>query len=339
MAAGWQKWLWQGAGSILAVYAVWRLRNALYPFVLAFLLAYLLNPLVEFCQRKGCTRLTAIILVYLWLVIVAGLGFFLVAPRLVHDIYAFLERLPQFVHTLEDAAFTAEQHYQSIELPAAVKAAADEALLSLEAAIRGFFRSLLTNMLALVSHSLGILISPVLAFYMLCDWYAIKHSLLAKLPFYWQTTAAEALTELDQVLSGVIRGQLLTATLVGVFATSGLYLMGIPFAFLSGMFAAVTDIIPYFGSLAGAVPAFVFALAESPAAALKTGILFMVIHQLEGVIIQPYIVGDEAGLPPLAVIFAVFVGGELAGAVGMLLAVPLAAIGKVIYKYVRKILN
>ena len=129
---------------------------------------------------------------------------------------------------------------------------------------------------------------------------------------------------------------MLVAALVGIFVSIGLHFLNLGYALLIGLFAGLLDVIPYFGAFIGALPAVGLALVSSPLLAFKVIVLFVIIHQLEGLVIHPQIMGEKVGLQPLSVIFWVFIGGELGGFTGMLLGVPAAAVGKVIVKHIRR---
>jgi predicted PurR-regulated permease PerM len=135
----------------------------------------------------------------------------------------------------------------------------------------------------------------------------------------------QLLTQINAVLSGFIRGHLLVALIVALISFLGLSILQVDFALLIGFTAGILDIVPYFGPIIGALPAVVIALLESPLKALYVIVLFFIIHQLESTIVSPKILGDRVGLHPLAVVFVLLAGGQLAGIVGVLLAVPVTA--------------
>ncbi len=120
--------------------------------------------------------------------------------------------------------------------------------------------------------------------------------------------------------------------------SGGLYILDVRYALIIGILAGMLDIIPYFGAFIGATPAVTVALLDSPLLALKVAGLFFIVHQLEGTIIGPRILGDNVGLHPLTVIFFLFIGEEMAGLLGMLLGVPLAAVAKVLLSHLVKAL-
>lgn len=323
---------------LTGLYYLWLTRNVLYPFLLGFLIAYLLNPLVCLLERQKIKRLWGISLIYAVLLGIILLGIIYLFPILMKDIDDFSARLPQIMIKVDLVQQQIYSQYQNSLLPLVIKKALDNLLLSLETGVNDFIAAILQTCLTLISHSLGILISPILAFYMLYDWYPIKDKILGALPGRWRPEIVAVAKDIDKVLSGVIRGQILTAMIVGTVVAGGLSLLHVEFPLIIGIFAGMLDVIPYFGAFLGAAPGIVLALLQSPLTAIQVSILFFIIHQLEGSVIQPKILGESVGLHPLSVIFFVFVGGELGGITGMLLGVPIAAIGKVIGKHLMNLL-
>ncbi len=312
---------------------LWLVRGSLYPFILAMIMAYLLHPFTRAVQAQGVNRFGAILTVY-FIVTALFLMFCLkIAPLILADLRQLSQMLPTIVANGEELMNQVGQHYQSILLPVAVRQEVDEALLAAQYDVTALIADAANLAVKLVRYSLGILISPILAFYMLYDWDKIKDHFLLLVPKSGRRQVTTLIKDLDDVLAGVVRGQLFVAAIVGTCVTGGLYYLDVPFALLIGFIAGILDIIPYFGAIIGAAPAVTLSLLESPILALKVGILFLVIHQLEGMIIGPKILGDTIGLHPLIIIFCLFAGGELLGVTGMLLAVPVTAVLKVCWRH------
>ena len=324
------------AGIIL--YFLWFVRSSLYPFVIALLLAYLLNPAVCYLEQKGIARNWSILLLYALLFAVIVLGGMRLVPVLVIDLEGFAKEWPQILQKTEELFYLFQIHYQNSALPVSWRIVLDNAILSLQHAGQAFALELANSIMGLITHSIGLALTPVLAFYFLHDWNIIQANLLVLVPCRLRREIILACKDIDKVLSGVIRGQLTVALIVGLLVSIGLYFFHVPFALLIGITAGLLDVVPYFGAFIGAAPAVTLALLESPLLALKVALLFFCIHQLEGSIIGPKILGESVGLHPLTVIFCLFAGGELFGLLGMLLAVPVAAVGKVVAKHSIKLL-
>lgn len=322
----------------LALCFLWLVRSGLYPFVIAFFLAYLLNPAVSWIETRGVPRVWAIALVYLVLFSAVIIGGSRLIPVLIRELESFARELPLMTAKGEELLEAVQSQYQQSALPYSMRAALDNAISALELEIQTFIAAAVAGIFGAFSHFIGLAISPVLAFYLLHDWREIRGEIAALLPSAWRHELDLLLRDLDKVLAGVIRGQLTIAVLVGVLVSCGLYLLGVRYALLIGILAGMLDIIPYFGAVIGATPALTVALLESPWLALKVGLLFFVIHQTEGTIIGPKILGEKVGLHPLSVVFFLFIGEELGGLFGMLLGVPAAAVGKVVLRHMLRAL-
>lgn len=322
----------------MVLYFLWLVRAGLYPFVLGILLAYLLNPLVMFFEHKGMKRLVALLLIYgliflsFWFIAVKFI------PFLVRELESFVGDLPKIIQRVENLLDYWQLSYESIALPLSMREAINESIIGLSSQLNVFVTKLIQGILQLFTYLIGIVVSPVLAFYLLSDWQGIKKNLLLMVPRGWQKEVFLVCKSISQVLDGVIRGQLIISLFVGTLITLGLWMFDVKYALLIGILAGVLDVIPYFGAIIGAVPAIGVAFLYSPMMALKVSILFFVVHQMESALIQPKIIGAKVGLHPLSVIFFVFIGGELGGLIGMLLCVPLAAIAKVLLKHLLKLM-
>ncbi|MGB4472629.1 MAG: AI-2E family transporter, partial [Limnochordia bacterium] len=202
--------------------------------------------------------------------------------------------------------------------------------------VEGVAQRIAGILVGIVSQIISLLIAPILAFYLLRDLEAIKRRSFMLIPKRYRLTVFKFCKEINRVVDGFIRGQLVNALLVGSLIAAGLALLGIKYAVFIGLLAGVFNIIPYFGPVIGFVPASLFALAKSPLSVLWVLILFVVVNQLEANVISPKIIGERVGLHPLAVIFAIFAGGELMGIIGMLVAVPAAAVVRIAFLYVLK---
>jgi sporulation integral membrane protein YtvI len=323
---------------IISLYFFWMVHNALYPFFIGLFLAYLLNPAVCYLEKKNIRRAWAIISVYIILFCVVVIGGSKLLAIFIRELQSFALDLPLMIVNINKLLTTIQSQYQNSALPYYLRIAIDDALLLLENEMQEFIGQVVNGIIKLISHSIGLAISPILAFYLLHDWYKIKSEILALLPSGWRAELVSFFRDVDKVLGGIIRGQLIVACIIGMFVTIGLYLLQVKFALIIGILAALFDVIPYFGPIIGASPAVMLAIMESPWLTIKVILLFFIIQQIEGNIIHPKIIGENIGLHPLTVIFFVFVGGEVAGLIGMLLGVPIVAIGKVLIRHVIKVL-
>lgn len=318
---------------LLGICFLWLVRRGLYPFIIAFFLAYLLNPAVCYFEKKGLKRIWAIAVIYVFLFFVVIAGGSRLIPIIIRELEGLAKDLPMIIDNAEHLAKDIQSQYENSLLPYSLRAAIDNSLWQVQSESQAFIASVVSAIISLLSHFIGLAITPILSFYLLHDWYEIKEELLAILPSSWRHEFILLFRDVDKVLGGVIRGQVTVAIIVGVLVSTGLYFLKVPYALIIGILAGMLDVIPYFGAFIGAAPAVTFALLYSPWLAAKVVLLFFIIHQLEGTIIGPKVLGESVGLHPLSVIFYLFVGGELAGLAGMLLGVPLAALGKVFIRH------
>lgn len=323
--------------AILILWFLWMVRGGLYPFILGILIAYLLNPFVEFLEFKGINRLWSLIIVYVVIFsLMIGIGVKFL-PVLIRELENFANELPAMSLRFETLLNLCQETYRNWVMPDSMRLAFDEGASRIVAELDLFVKGLVQHILSLLTYIVGIVVSPILAFYILYDWKMIKQKILLFVPAAWRAELMHIFKDVNRVLDGVIRGQIFTSLIVGAVITGGLYLMDVKYALLIGILAGILDVIPYFGAIIGAVPALGVALLYSPLTALKVFVLFFCVHQMEGAVIQPKIMGNTVGLHPLSVIFFVFIGEELGGLAGMLLGVPVAAIGKVLARHVYKL--
>lgn len=241
------------------IYVLWLVRGGLYPFVIALLLAYILNPAVCFFEQKGFKRIWAIIFVYLLLFSTLIIGGSKLIPMLVRELENFGKELPNLTCKSEEMYQVIQWQYKNSLLPTTLRIALDNVLITLHTQLQSLVTATVDAIIGLITHFAGLAISPILAFYLLHDWYVIKEELLIILPGRWRHEIFLFLKDVDKVLSGVIRGQITIALIVGLLVSAGLHLLNVKYALLIGIMAGLLDIIPYFGAVIGATPAVILA--------------------------------------------------------------------------------
>ncbi|OPX84692.1 MAG: AI-2 transport protein TqsA [Pelotomaculum sp. PtaB.Bin104] len=317
-------------------YFFFLIRGMIFSLVLAVLLAYLINPLVCAIEARGTPRSGAILLVYLAMFFFLSGIILYGVPRVIEQLNSLAETIPQYSLQVQEFSQSIQLRYVDLGIPEAMRQVIDERIRWMEDIVLQQVRKTLAALIGAASCIFKIILAPVLAFYLLKDLQLIKKKSISVLPEQWRDDISELLHEIDRVLGSFIRGYFLVAAIVGALTAVCMALLGMEFALMLGLIAGITEIIPYFGPAIGAVPAIILAFMHSQWLALKVALIFVVIHQLEGNIISPKILGDKVGLHPLMVIFSLFAGGELYGLTGMLLGVPVAAVIGVVLKYVYK---
>lgn len=321
-----------GAALLLLVLGtgLWRIRAILPPFLLAGVLSYLLNPLVSLLVRRGFSRLSALVFIYIAVLLLGAVGVGLIVPVVLGELNRLTEFLPGYFAQLQAMSAAFQERYSQFQIPQAVRQSLDDAFVTVQGQMIGLVSSVAQSVLGIFTALFSLLLAPVLSFYLLKDLDMLRAGLRRFLPRRDRPGVLELLGEVDSVISGFVRGQLIVAAVVGLLVMGALALLRIRFAVILGIFAGITEIIPYFGPLIGAIPALAVAAVTSPVDALKVLAAIFVIQQLESQVLSPRIIGSHVGLHPLAVIFALLAGYELFGLLGMVAAVPVAGVLRVL---------
>ncbi len=322
-----------GIMTVVAAYFLYRLRNVLWLFIVAIVLAYILDPIVNFLQGFRIPRLWAIIIIYLigfFLLYILALYFF---PLLLKQLNVFVETIPHYTEQIQQKIADFNKDYQRFNVPEVVRKAVDRSVKTFEARLVNWTETLVKSTVAAVPQVLSLILAPILSFYFLQDMENIKSKLASWIPESWKKEIMPLWKEIDLILTSFIRGHLIVACFVGIATAIGLALLNVDFPILLGIIAGLADLIPYFGPILGALPAVALALLQSVQLAVYVALLMFFIQQLESNVLTPKILGNSVGLHPLFIIFALLAGGELYGILGMLFAVPVAAVLKVIFVY------
>lgn len=316
------------------------LRDVLLPFVAGIVLAYLLDPLADRLQRMGLSRLIATILILIVFVLLFTIVLVLLAPIIVNQLVAFIGKLPSYVEQLQ--VLLREQGAPLLERLGA-DSLASEAQKSLGEIVKegaGWAGKVLTSLWsggqAVVSVFALLVITPVVTFYLLVDWDDMVAKVDSWLPRNHRAVIRELAGEMDGAIAGFIRGQAIVCLLLGTFYAIGLSFLGVNFGALIGLISGFLSFIPYVGSLTGLVLSVGVALVQFwPDWVIPLGALavFLAGQFLEGNVLQPKFVGDAVGLHPVWLMFALLAFGSLFGFVGLLVAVPLAAIVGVMARF------
>lgn len=313
---------------------LWVLKAALTPLAAAFVIAYLLDPLIDRFEARRMRRPFAI---FLLLAVVGGglLGFLLfVIPRIVSEISALAERMPGYLERFVGEVVPAVERRLGIELPKTLEAVLDE-LRGAELTVLGSVRDLLTGTLSTLTGTVGVVVAllviPILAYYLLVQFDEIVARLGQLVPPRHRDYVFEKVRTTDRLVSGFLRGQLLVAACLGVLYAVGFSVIGIDLAIGVGLLAGAMAVIPYLGNIVALGTATVLCVLKFGFDGHLLAVVgwYAVVQNLEGFVLTPRIVGSSVGLHPAAVIVALLIGGDLFGLLGLLIAVPAAAVVKV----------
>ncbi len=328
---------WLG-GFVLFLVLLYLLRSILLPFVTGMAIAYLLDPLALRLQRWGLSRTWATVTITLFFFIATVTVLVLMAPILQDQLIGFVQRVPGYVSQLIRRGaplWKVAKSYLSPGDIAKLRASAGDYAGTVIEWFAGFLGTLLTGSLALVNLLLLVFITPIVTFYLLQDWNRVTRSIDELLPRRHATTIRQQLLAIDRILSAWVRGQALVCLALGVIYGAGLTAVGLDLGLVVGLGAGLLSFIPYLGTFSGLLVGIGLALAQSQDWTLagEVAAVFIVGHLIEGNILAPRLVGNKIGLHPVWVIFALLAGGALFGFLGILLALPVAAVIGVLIRF------
>ncbi len=323
--------------AIIVLVVVYILRNILIPFALGGILAYALTPAARYLNNRGLSWKTSVSIIFLALLIFIILLFFLVIPETVSQFRTLTSNLPEYTSKIIDIAKTIDERYPALGISEAI----EEFMINLSANLQSYLTTILSNVVNLFSLItsiifMGFILTPFILYYLMADAIKIRRSLIRVFPYQNRKEYVNLIRLTDKIVGGFIRGRLLVSLFVGICVTIGLSLMNIEFSLVIGVIAGILDIIPYLGPIIGAIPAIIFAGTKSFWLVLGVALLFGGINLVEGTVISPKFIGKEIGLHPVTVLFALLVGGELFGALGVIVSIPVAGILKALYLHYRK---
>jgi predicted PurR-regulated permease PerM len=331
------------AFAVLAVALLTNLQPILMPFMLGALLAYLGDPLADKLEEVGMSRSAAVSLCFSVLfVLLLGL-MLLVIPMAVQQVKVAYSHVPQILDWIQNQAMPWLIVSFNLDPEVFDVAHLKEQLWTQWGDSKGLVTSILQgagsstgSLLALVAN---LALVPVVGFYLLRDWDILTAKTLKLLPIRFQARVGGLASECNEVVGAFLRGQLWVMAALAVIYVLGLWMVGLKLALLVGLLAGLASIVPYMGFAVGILAASVAGFMQFGIDwhLLLIGLVFMVGQVVESVLLTPILVGDKIGLHPVAVIFAVMAGGQLFGFVGVLLALPVAAIIVVLLRHIHEI--
>ena len=336
----WRIGFWIGA-LVLTALVLRALSGVLLPFIAGLVIGYLLNPVASRLERAGLNRLGATLLILGLFLLAIGLFAVLVVPLLGHQFAGFVASVPDYAARLqklvaEQSAILAQKYGGGLLGKLGLGAGADGGLQQWLGdlagqgvkSLVGIAQSLLSGGAALVGLFSLIVITPVVAFYILLDWDKLVASLDSLIPLAHRAAVHGLAREIDAALAGFLRGQSLVCLFLGLWYGVGLSLVGLNFGFLIGISAGFLTFIPFVGSLTALAVGASVALVQAWPDWTLFALVFAVVGSgqlLEGNFLTPRLVGASIGLHPVWLIFALLAFGSLMGFTGLLIAVPVAA--------------
>ncbi|MDU9041345.1 AI-2E family transporter [Pseudomonas corrugata] len=335
-----RRWFWLGGVALLFAF-IYLLHPILTPFLVALLLAYLFDPVVDRLEKLGLSRTWGVVAVFTLFTLIVSALLLVLIPMLAKQLLRLYELAPQMLDWLQHTAVPwvqsklglADGFWKFDKVKAAISAHMGQTT-----DIVGIVLSRATaSGLALIGWLANLVLIPVVSFYLLRDWDLMMAKIRSLLPRHREDRIVTLAGECHEVLGAFVRGQLLVMVALGFIYAAGLMLVGLELGLLIGMIAGLAAIVPYMGFVIGIGAALIAGLFQFGGDLYPiVGIVavFMVGQALEGMVLTPLLVGDRIGLHPVAVIFAILAGGELFGFTGILVALPVAAVIMVLVRHV-----
>ncbi len=314
---------------------LWMARDAVRPFVVGLLIVYLLDPPVRFLSNRGVPRPLAILLVYVAVVLVVIEFLNLTLAPLVGEIQRFLADLPQLISQFEAQLARLREIYAGLNLPDGVREWVDGLIAGIGEGGAGVDPGIVVPVISgagnIVGAIFGYILLPVWAFYLLKDRLQLTKAFDRSLPPAWRPDVWATIRLVERVFGQWIRGQILLGVTVGIATFAGLMLLNQfnpifgQYAVLLSVIAGVLELLPIIGPIIAAVPAVLLAATAGIEPVIAALVLYTLIQQIENNVLVPKIQGDATELHPAAVMFALVIGGALAGLLGAILALPVTA--------------
>jgi predicted PurR-regulated permease PerM len=329
---------------LLILGLLWAGRAALFPFILALVLAYVLLPLVAFFERAlrrllprfARGRPVAILLTYLAVVLALLVFILLVLPVVSPQFRALWDNRQEIADAVQKLVSQGLTWYR-VNAPADIQAQIDQAAQQAGERLSGTLQAALVETVSAVTGTVAFIASLVIIpewlFYVLNDQSLFMRKAVAIIPVQVRADTVNIVRISDRILSKYLRGQLVLCVVVGVLAAVGLSVLKVPFPAVLGLIAGIFEILRFVGPLLGALPAVLVALIQDPLLAVWTALLFVVIQQIENTFLVPRISGKAVELHPALIVLVLLIGSEIAGLPGAILAVPLTAIIRDVFKY------
>jgi predicted PurR-regulated permease PerM len=297
------------------------------PFFIATFISYLLHPTIEKLHEAGLHRGLAVIIIYLLFFGGIGYGLYKGIPAIIVQLRDLSQNIPVFADQYRD--MVDEIQKKTNKWPEGVRERIDVGILGIEEKLNQFLTNILNGFVGLINSIIVFAIIPFIAFYILKDYHLMKRAVWYLTPRAWRKQGILFLRDVDASLGNYIRGQLLVCVLIGTISAILFWVTDMRYPLLLGFIIGVTNVIPYFGPIIGAVPAVIIAATLSVKMVVISLIIIFVLQFLEGNILSPLIVGKSLHMHPLFIMASLLIGGEMGGVLGLIIAVPVLSITKV----------
>lgn len=315
------------------------------PLIIAGLFFYFLVGIVDYLERRSGKRGVSVAITLTSLLLIITIVFSVLGPLLVEQVTSLVNALPSIARELQVQIFAVRDSLMENEFLSRFVNENDDMFTEFTNNITAYLGDIFGNVASSVGRLVGfitsavitIVVIPFMLIYMLLDGKRLPDSIVKWLPKSYETETRKILNDMHTTVKNYVHAQLLVAFFVGITSLIGLWIVGVDYAILLALFMMVTNIIPYVGPFLGAAPAVVVAFIQEPIMAVWVIIVIIVVQQIESNVISPLIQGKSLKVHPLTIIIVLLVAGNLAGIIGMLIAVPTYAVAKVVVQNIVRI--
>lgn len=308
------------------------------PIILAGILYYLMNPAVDYLERKGIKRIYSIFGLFILVIGLIVWGVVVIVPKIQEQSMSFVENLPGYLDIIENKVNEILSDPIFSQVQDQLEASNEKLIASMTDIIQNLSRSTIQNIGsffgAVVTVVLAVITMPFILFYLLKDGRQLAPYFVKFLPTKMRKPSLTVLKEMNDQVSSYIRGQLTVAFAVAIMFMVGFSLIGLDYAITLGIAAGFLNLIPYLGSFLAMVPAVFLGIVGGPVLLVKVLVVFVIEQTIEGRLISPLVLGNELSIHPVTILLVLLTSGKLFGLVGVILGIPVYAAAKVIITHI-----
>jgi len=312
---------------ILGLYFLYLVKDVLALVFVSLIFASAIDSWVDYLENKKIPRGLSVLLIYLVAIGIIGSTVALIIPPIIHEISELAEHFPEYYQKITDAF----SFFQKYSAQFGVQQVEDNAG-AISASLSGAASSILSTIASIFGGLISLLVVLVITFYMTVQEDAIKKTTKSLMPKKHQDFAIQLVNKTQKKIGAWLKGQLVLSLIIGILSYVGLLILGVKYALVLALIAAIGEFIPYIGPVLSAIPAIFLAFAQSPIKAVFVLILYIVIQQIENHFLVPKIMQKAVGLNPIISVIALLIGAKVAGILGAVLAIPVATAISIIVK-------
>ncbi|MED4464528.1 AI-2E family transporter [Metabacillus fastidiosus] len=307
-------------------------KTLFFPFLIAGVLYYLFRPLVNFLERKSIPRSLSILLIYLIFALILGLLIYFVGPILQKQINSLIDNTPGFIETVQTKSNDFREKIRFLEENKTIDMKKADDIFSKQLSLSfSHLGENIMDFIGIITNIVTVFITvPLILFYMLKEGEKAPKQILRFVPPIQRKNGRKILADLDEALSSYIKGQVTVSLCIGGMLFIGYLIIGLEYSIILALVAMCTNVIPFLGPIIAITPALIVAGLDSPIMLIKVLVVMVIVQQIEGHIISPQVMGRKLEIHPLTIISLLLTAGSIGGMLGLILAVPVYAVMKVI---------